>query len=181
MFYNLSNLDIKMLYIENEFSNSNEWMHNFFVQTKFFAEHRVKKYLKNFPREDLIQESYLGLWCAIITYDYQKNFDFYRWAQWNISKKIRDYFKSQNKYQKTKSNIKNTSYSYDEWSKLEVEMFVKQVLSKENKILSDREKYIVKNVLLEGKTLTETAKSLDISIERVRQIKNHSFYKINKI
>ena len=181
MFYNLSNLDIKMLYIENELSESSEWMHTFFVQTKFFAEHRAKKYFKNSLSEDLIQESYIGLWDAIITYDYQKNFDFYRWAQWNISKKIREHFNYLNKHQRAKSNIKKSSYSYDEWSKLEAEMFVGKVLSKKIKILSEREKYIVKSVLLDGKTLTEVAKSLDLSIERVRQIKNHSFSKIKKI
>ena len=42
-FYDLSNLDIKMMNIANEKKDKKEWMSQIFVQTKFFAESRAKK------------------------------------------------------------------------------------------------------------------------------------------
>ena len=37
-----------------------------------------KKIKKNFfYKRDLTQEAYLGLWTAIITFDFNKNFDFF--------------------------------------------------------------------------------------------------------
>ena len=105
-FYDLSNLDIKMMYIANEKKDKKEWMSQIFVQTKFFAESRAKKYKIISAKDDLFQEAYLGLWEAILTYDYQKNFDFYRWAQWNISKKLRDYNSKSKRFFAAKSGIK---------------------------------------------------------------------------
>ena len=180
MFYNMSNLDIKMLYISNEFNSSDIWKHNFFVQIKFFAEHRVKKNKNLNNHSDVLQQAYMGLWEAVITYDYQKNFDFYRWAQWNISKKIRNHFRSSNRFSKIKSNIKNSSDSYDMRSKLEAKVFVDNFFEKKNKVLSEREKKVLKSLFISDQTLAKTAKSLDISTERVRQIRDHSLFKIRK-
>lgn len=181
MFYNLSNLDIKMLYISNEFNPSKDWMNDFFVQIKFFAEHRVKK--SNFfnKSEDLLQDAYLGLWNAIITYDYQKNFDFYRWAQWNISKMIRSNFRNSRRFYRAKSNTKNESYSYDMQSELEAKVILGQVIENKNNVLSYRERSVVEDLFVAGKTLKEVSKDLGVSIERIRQIKNHSLLKLNKL
>tara|TARA_Y100000034_G_scaffold136531_2_gene213645 strand:- start:4075 stop:4626 length:552 start_codon:yes stop_codon:yes gene_type:complete len=181
MFYNLSNLDIKMMYISNELNDSNEWMYNFFVQTKFFAEHRLKKIGGNLNSKDALQEAYLGLWMAIITYDYQKNFDFYRWAQWNISKKIRNSRIEANKFLKAKSSIKFKLDSYNVEQKVEARDICQRYLLSYNNVLSKREKMIIiDNILLEKK-LTEIANDIELSIERTRQIRNQGLEKLRKI
>ena len=89
-FFSTSNLDIKMMYISN-YGKGEAWMNDLFGETRFFANHRAKKYIRSPHYDDIIQESYLGLWSAIKSFDYNKNFDFYRWAQWNISSKIRNF------------------------------------------------------------------------------------------
>ena len=187
-FYDLSNLDIKMIYIVNEKKQSKEWMSDIFVQTKFFAESRVKKYKKNLPKEDFFQEAYLGLWEAILTYDYQKNLDFYRWAQWNISKKLRDYNSKSRRFLITKSSIKEelSNCNYDGFTEeyeveLEKNIIYNMLFSNSNNILSQREKQVVTDNLILGKRLNEIAINLNLSAERIRQIRNCSLQKIKRL
>ena len=187
-FYDLSNLDIKMTYIVNEKKDSKEWLSQIFVQTKFFADSRVKKYKKNLPEEDLFQEAYLGLWEAILTYDYQKNFDFYRWAQWNISKKLRDYNSNSRRFLITKSSIKEelTDRNYDCFSEeheveLEKKIIYKMLFSDTSSLLSNREKQVVIDNLILGKKLKEIAINFNLSAERIRQVRNCSLQKIKRL
>ena len=187
-YYDLSNLDIKMMYIVNENKDPNKWMPEIFVQTKFFAEARAKKYKIILSQEDLFQEAYLGLWEAILTYDYQKNFDFFRWAQWNISKKLRDYNSNFKRYSVAKSGIKrelsncNSNSILDEKEvELEMKILFEKLLISENNILSNRERDIVVENLILGKRLKEIATKYDLSIERIRQIRNCSLEKIRTI
>ena len=187
-FYDLSNLDIKMTYIVNEKKDSKEWLSQIFVQTKFFADSRVKKYKKNLPEEDLFQEAYLGLWEAILTYDYQKNFDFYRWAQWNISKKLRDYNSNSRRFLITKSSIKEelTDHNYDCFSEeheveLEKKIIYKMLFSDTSSLLSNREKQVVIDNLILGKKLKEIAINFNLSAERIRQVRNCSLQKIKRL
>ena len=187
-FYDISNLDIKMTYIANEKKAQKEWMTQVFVQTKFFAESRANKYKKIFSKEDLLQEAYLGLWEAILTYDYQKNFDFYRWAQWNISKKIRDYNSKSKRFFAVKSSIKRdlSSCNYNcflESQEVELERSIvyKKLFSDAGSVLSKIERQVVMDNLVLGKKLKETAKDLDLSAERIRQIRNCSLYKIKRL
>jgi len=186
-FYDLSNLDIKMMYIANEKKDKKKWMSQIFVQTKFFAESRAKKYKIISAKDDLFQEAYLGLWEAILTYDYQKNFDFYRWAQWNISKKLRDYNSKSKRFFAAKSGIKqelsncnNNCFLENKEVELERNIIYKQLFSDANDLLSKREKRVVIDNLILGKRLKETAKNLNLSTERIRQIRNCSLYKIKR-
>ena len=184
----ISNLDIKMLYIVNENSESKEWMNDIFVQTKFFADIRVKKYSNNVVPPDLRQEAYLGLWNAILSFDYQKNFDFYRWAQWNISKRLRDFTFSEKRVFDAKSNIKrelsnrNCKHDlYEEEVRLEMMIFAKNILSDNSNVLSKREKFILANSLVMGKTLKEISAPLNLSVERVRQLKQCGLSKLKSL
>jgi len=177
-----------MTYIANEKKAQKEWMTQVFVQTKFFAESRANKYKKIFSKEDLLQEAYLGLWEAILTYDYQKNFDFYRWAQWNISKKIRDYNSKSKRFFAVKSSIKRdlSSCNYNcflESQEVELERSIvyKKLFSDAGSVLSKIERQVVMDNLVLGKKLKETAKDLDLSAERIRQIRNCSLYKIKRL
>lgn len=184
-FYNISNLDIKMLYIVNETSPNKIWMEKLFVQTKFFADIRARKYSNYTPSSDLSQEAYLGLWNAILSFDYQKNFDFYRWAQWGISKGLRNYSSENKKNYSVKSNIKKELGSYscahishDEAVRLEMVLFLKKILSDRSSVLTKKEKNIVADNFLLGKTLEEIAEPLSLSAERVRQIRNCGLSKL---
>jgi len=187
-YYDLSNLDIKMTYIVNEEKNTKDWMHDIFVQTKFFAESRAKKYKNISSQEDLFQEAYIGLWEAILTYDYQKNFDFFRWAQWNISKKLRDYNSNSKRFSIAKSGIKKELGSCDFGNvlnekevELEMKIIFKKMFIDENNILSNREKDIVIDNLVIGKRLNEIATKFNLSTERIRQIRNCSLNKLRTI
>jgi len=187
-FYNISNLDIKMLYIVNEGSLDERWKEKLFVQTKFFADIRAKKYSNYMPDKDLSQEAYLGLWNAILSFDYQKNFDFYRWAQWNISKELRNYSSGNKRNYSAKSNIKKELGNYgcndvlhNEEVQLEMIVFAKKIFSDSSCVLSTREKIIVADNLLLGKTLEEIAEPLSLSTERVRQIKNCGLSKLRSL
>jgi RNA polymerase sigma factor (sigma-70 family) len=187
-FYAVSNLDIKMTYIANENKSSKEWLRKLFEQTKFFADSRVKKYNFFLHNEEVRQEAYLGLWEAVITYDYQKNFDFYRWAQWNISKKIRDYRINNRRFKRAKSSIKQELGSYDfnrnlcdQEVRLEMNYLCKELVFDDEKLLSKKEKDIIINNIFLGKKLKEIASDYNLSIERVRQVRNNGLEKIRAI
>ena len=117
----------------------------------------------------------------------QKNFDFYRWAQWNISKKLRDYNSKSKRFFAAKSGIKqelsncnNNCFLEDKEVELERNIIYKQLFSDANDLLSKREKRVVIDNLILGKRLKETAKNLNLSTERIRQIRNCSLYKIKR-
>ena len=180
-FYSLSNLDIKMTYIANENRKDSSWLNDVFVQTKFFAESRAKKYRNGIYDEDLTQEARLGLWEAIITYDYQKNFDFFRWAQWNISKKFRSYTSEFKKNSVAKCAIKKEVDNHSGlcgWGEEEVSLDMKITIDKllfgNREMLSDRETKVV----LENLVLNRGLQDLNLSAERVRQIRNASLTKL---
>ena len=177
-FYNLSNLDIKMIYILNENDESESWMPNFFMKVKFFANCRVKK-IKNFSeKEDMIQEAYIGLWEAIKTFDYQKNFDFYRWAQWHISKKIRDCLLENRKFRLAKSGINDVNINDDLEEIVCSKMTVSKILLEKDFGLTEREKKVMVDNLYYEKTLSEISSDLEMSIEGIRKIKIKGINKV---
>tara|TARA_Y100001970_G_C14120435_1_gene795962 strand:+ start:304 stop:879 length:576 start_codon:yes stop_codon:yes gene_type:complete len=178
-FYAVSNLDIKMTYIANELKEDERWMHKIFVQTKFFADFQVKKFNLLARDEDVKQDAYLGLWEAIITYDYHKNFDFYRWAQWNILKKIRDNRKKTKRFHSAKSSIKQRLDSCNSTDDLcgqevmleTVYLYKQLLINNDIKLPKIQLEIIQKNVIM-GKKLRELASEYSLSIERIRQIRN---------
>lgn len=178
-FYTVSNLDIKMTYISNEMKKNRGWLDDVFVQTKFFADFQLNKFHLLSRDEDARQDAYLGLWEAVITYDYHKNFDFYRWAQWNILKKIRDNRKKTKRFYTAKSSIKQGLDScnsaddlYDERVMLETGYLYKQLVLFNDIGLSKSQLDIIKKNILMGKKLREIASEYSLSIERIRQIRN---------
>jgi RNA polymerase sigma factor (sigma-70 family) len=184
-FYAVSNLDIKMAYIANELRTTDQWMHDIFVQTKFFADFQVKKFNLLSQDEDVKQDSYLGLWEAIITYDYHKNFDFYRWAQWNILKKIRNNRRNSKRFRVAKSSIKQGLDScnsenelYDQEVMLEASYLYRQLIfDNEMKLSKNQLDIILKNIIM-GRKLREIASEYSLSIERIRQIRNSGLDKL---
>jgi len=177
-----------MIYLVNEGKSQKEWMSDIFVQTKFFAESRARKYKIMLPLEDLFQEAYLGLWEAILTYDYQKNFDFYRWAQWNISKKLRDCNAKSRRFFEAKSNIKKELTDYNSIDalcsqevRLEMNIICKTLLSEKKNPLTKREEQVLVDNLILGKTLKEIAANFNLSTERIRQVKSCGLNKIKNL
>lgn len=186
-FFTVSNLDIKMSFISNETSEDSSWMQDVFVQTKFFADFQVKKFLYLSKDPDVKQDAYLGLWEAIITFDYHKNFDFYRWAQWNILKKIRNNRRSSKRFFKAKSSIKedlNTCDSREslvnQEDMLEASYLYKQIILKNSFRLSKPESDILFKSVIEQRKLKEIASDYKLSQERIRQIKNIALNKIKE-
>ena len=184
-FYTVSNLDMKMTYIANELKADESWMHKIFVQTKFFADFQVKKFDLLSSDEDAKQDAYLGLWEAIITYDYHKNFDFYRWAQWNILKKIRDNRRKTRRFCTAKSSIKQELDScnsaedlYGQGVMLEAGYLFKQLVIDNDIGLSKTQLDVIKKNVVMGKKLKEIASEYSLSIERIRQIRNCGLDKI---
>ena len=184
-FYTVSNLDIKMTYITNELKADESWLHKIFVQTKFFADFQVKKFNLLSRDEDAKQDAYLGLWEAIITYDYHKNFDFYRWAQWNILKKIRDNRRKTRRFCTAKSSIKQDLDScnsaedlYGQGVMLEAGYLFKQLVIDNDIGLSKTQLDVIKKNIIMGKRLKEIASEYSLSIERIRQIRNCGLDKI---
>lgn len=178
-FYAVSNLDIKMTYIANELKRDKEWMHEIFVQTKFFADFQVKKFNLLSKSEDVRQDAYLGLWEAVITYDYHKNFDFYRWAQWNILKKIRDNRNKSRRFIEAKSSTKqrldscnSTDGLCDEEVMLEAGYLCKQLIIENKLRLSQTQVDVIRRSFIMGENLREIASKYNLSIERIRQIRN---------
>lgn len=186
-FFTVSNLDIKMSFISNELKEDSSWMNDIFVQTKFFAEFQVKKFSYLSDNPDVIQDAYLGLWEAIITFDYHKNFDFYRWAQWNILKKIRDNRRCSKRFSDAKSSIKDRLNTCDSAESLvsqedmfEASYFYNQVIIKNKFNLSKPELDIVLKSVVEQRRLREIASDYSLSQERIRQIKNIALNKIKE-
>lgn len=186
-FYTVSNLDLKMTYIANELKEDEAWLEKIFVQTKFFADFQVKKFNLLLRDEDVKQDAYLGLWEAIITYDYHKNFDFYRWAQWNILKKIRDNRRKSKRFYAAKSSIKQELDScnsaddlYGQEVMLETSYLCKQLIFDNDIGLSKAQLDIIGKNIIMGKKLREIASEYSLSIERIRQIRNCGLDKIRK-
>lgn len=179
-FYRVSNLDIKMVYIANDYSDNDKWMVNLFNAVSFFADVRVNKYKKKYSEEEMRQEAMIGLWTAIKTFDYHKNFDFYRWAQWNISKKIRDYIHKERSFLSAKSNtyIDNAESSLD--AHVEEKNIIDYIFYSKKSPLSKRESEVLLSLMGFGETLAEVGDRLSLSAERVRQIKVESIKKIKK-
>ena len=175
-FFSTSNLDIKMMYISN-YGKDEGWMNKLFNETKFFAKHRAKKYEGSPHYDDIVQECYLGLWGAIKSFDYNKNFDFYRWAQWNISSKIRNFLYENKRHGIVVLDSKDSfSIEYRDETQSQ-SVFFKQLL-KPNHILSKKESKIIFDIFIAERTLSEVGRDLLISPEGVRKIKNKAILKL---
>lgn len=177
-FFSTSNLDIKMMYISNE-GRGGEWMYDFFNHIKFFANHRAKRYENSLHYDDIRQESQIGLWSAIRTFDYNKNFDFYRWAQWNISSKIRNFLYENKRHGAVILRSKDMCLQdYQDEDQSEI-VFFNEVF-KNNSVLSERELGIVFDIFILGKTLSEVGDGNSLTPEGVRKIKNKAVLKLQR-
>lgn len=177
-YYKVSNLDIKMIYISNENSDDGGWRINLFNMLLFFADSRVKKANIFYDKDDFTQEAYLGLWDAICTFDHHKNFDFYRWAQWNISSRLRNLLSL-----KSRADGYNLLGSGEEgfYEINDDEVFIKLSLSDHYKVLDERERGVLHDIFFLGKTLSEVGNGLLLSTERIRQIKFGAIEKLKSI
>lgn len=181
----VSNEEIRQIYLDNKSSNSKEWMNLVFDKTRFFV---FKKIKKNFIlRDDLKQEAFLGLWMAIITFDFNKNFDFFRWADWHIKSKIRDHISREKRQTHIRNSIKiyglgtqNLELEKSNSRCVELKIDLLKWLKFNQRELSKRDTKIIVDTLLMNKTLAEVAADRNLSAERVRQIKEENFKKFFK-
>ena len=176
-FYKISNLDVKMIYIENEKNTSLAWMGNLFNDLRFFARSRAEKYSGFNKKDDVLQESYLGLWTAIQSFDYSKNFDFYRWAHWNISSKIKNFLSLEAASDKAASALCELSHrdvglDYSPFDAALLKDFIRK------SSLKNRDRRVLVDIVIVGKTLKEVGSEIGLSEERVRQIKESSISRL---
>ena len=168
-----------MIYMTGSLDNDS-WMYDLFYKTRFFAAHRAKKYDGLSCYDDIIQESELGLWVAIKSFDYEKDFDFYRWAQWNISAKIRNFLYEKKRNSEVKLAITNEGRTEEIDGPQATNVVFNQLII-ESKHINSREKKILVDNLIYGKTLFETGKELSLSPEGVRKIKNRAILKLQSV
>jgi len=181
----ISNEEIRQIYVDNQNSPSKEWMNLVFNKTRFFI---LKKIEKNFYlKSDLKQEALFALWSAIITFAFNKNFDFFRWADWHIKSKIRDHISGERRYLNTKNSIKiyhlgtHISEANDfAFRNIDAKIDLNNWLRKNKKNLSRRDSKIIVETIFMHKSLAEVAAANEISKERVRQIKAENLQKIKE-
>ncbi len=174
----IDNNQIRNIYLENEFLESSDWMLQLFNRLQFLVSSRVEKNKKKLPREDLRQELQLHLWLAIKSFDCHKNFDFYRWASWHLSTGIRVLRKQ---IQPLNSiNLFSQCTSEHTGNRQEVVILLKQILEN-NCLLSVRERQIIVAYFAEGNTLKEIGQNLNLTPERVRQVRDIGLSKIRKL
>ena len=181
----VTNEEIRNIYIENKNSDSKEWMNLVFDKTRFFIFKKIKKNF--FYKKDLEQEASLGLWTAIITFDFNKNFDFFRWADWHIKSKIRDHISREKRQTCIRNSIKihslgteNIDLKKSNCRYVELKIDFLKWLKLDQTGLSKRDAKIIVDTLLMNKTLAEVAADRNLSAERVRQIKEENFKKFYK-
>lgn len=181
----VSNEEIRQIYVDNQNSPSTEWMNLVFDRTRFFILKKIKKnfYLKS----DLKQEALLALWSAIITFDFNKNFDFFRWADWHVKSKIRDHLSGESRYRDIKNSIKiyhlgtHISKANDfAFKNIDAKIDLNNWLRKNKKNFSRRDLKIIVETIFMHKSLAEVAAANEISKERVRQIKAENLQKIKE-
>jgi RNA polymerase sigma factor (sigma-70 family) len=173
----ITNELISNFYKKNYGLSDHIWMNDLFLNVKFFAEKKANR-LK-FNREEVKQEAYLGLWKAIISFDFSKNFDFFRWADWHISSRIRDYISAQSRERLIKRSAKEIAHSVSAFppygsAPIDSRIDVEKWLSIRSRSVSVRDKKIIVDTIFVNKTLSEVAAENSISIERVRQIKKEN-------
>ena len=165
------NSEIRKIFLANRNFPSNLWMEDLFMLLRPLVISRIKNFKKFLHFKDLEQEFSVALWTAIKTFDCQRHFDFYRWANWYFSSASRDF---QKKYRPLKSiNLGDSDVKrqYDV-------VLASEVLS--CKSLTSAEKNIVTMTLLEGMTLADTGSKLNLSVERIRVLKERAILKMRE-
>jgi RNA polymerase sigma factor (sigma-70 family) len=165
------NSEIRKIFLENHKSSTNLWMENLFILLRPLVISRIKKFKKFLYFEDMEQEFSIALWTAIKTFDCQRHFDFYRWANWYFISASRDF---QKKYRPLKSiNLGDSDVKgqYDI-------VLANEVLG--CKGLTSTEKDIVIMTLLEDMSLTDAGIKLNLSTERIRVLQKRAIFKMRE-
>ena len=171
----LTNKYISELYKKNKNNTSLAWKKKLFNDLYYLI--NKKKFL---GKKDLRQEAALGLWAAIITFDFNKNFDFFRWSKWHMSYRVRahndyckrnflskDSIKLEELYARRSGCIRRDDYM------TEIYLDFKKWLKTKNTEREKRDGEIIADWLFVGNSLTQVAKKNGLSTERVRQIKDN--------
>lgn len=177
----ITNKSISDLYKKNKRNKSLKWKKKLFKDLYFLI--NKKKYLSD---KDLFQEVSIGLWTAIITFDFNKNFDFFRWSSWHISSRAKSYKLKKSKLRIFENSIKLHELNIGDHldvqpnrSTLEFNIDFKKWFDREGSDLEKRNAKIIADWLFAGNSLTQVAKENGLSIERVRQIRDSEIKKLS--
>jgi len=143
---------------------------------------------KNYYGEkDLKQEAALGLWTAIITYDFNKNFDFFRWSKWHINSRIRNYKRANLREKSAINSIKLDSLDTAKpsaigrpLSMIEFNLSFEKWMKTKRSRAEKRDGKIIADWLFVGNSLTEVARKNNLSVERVRQIRDNELKEFSR-
>lgn len=159
----------------------------------------AKRYKSNNELADLIQEGNLGLYEAYKKFNCDKNVRFCAYAKWWVRKYIVEYLQKKNKVSdnefkeldKEDDDKPNIGDTYSEDAKFDYENSLMQEEAREEQkqsnasailelldSLDERLRYIIESVYglndQTMKTLIEISEEMEISPERVRQLKNRA-------
>jgi len=146
----------------------------------------ARKHINKHYYEDILMEVKLGLICALREFDSQRGPNFFKYAQWKMKNKVRDfmswYIRSSKRFEYKNSslyeNIKTPCEKLEKQEQL-------RALFKALDFLSDREKSILNlRFGLDGgdpKVLREIGEVFNLSKERIRQIEVEAIKKLKKV
>jgi len=170
----LTNDDIQVIYLKNIGRKNDFWQRKLFKEISPIAISRIKKNSNILDREDLLQSVYLEIWVGIKSFDPHKNFDFYRWIGWHISRSIRNFKKAKTKF--FSINLTSDSTSSVIFPK-DDELLIRSIFDAQSG-LADREKRIIYSYFFLGETLSEISEKERLSPEGVRKVRQKSIKKI---
>ena len=178
----ITNQYILNLYKNNKDQKDITWKKKLFNDLYFLINKK-----KFYGKKDLKQEASLGLWTAIITYDFNKNFDFFRWSKWHINSRIRNYKNANIRDKSVRDSIKlqgldtvNLSAAGRPISMIEFNLAFEKWAKTKRSGTEKRDGKIIADWLFVGNSLTEVARKNNLSVERVRQIRDNELKKFNR-
>jgi len=178
----LTNQSILKLYKKNKDQKSLAWKKKLFNDLYYLI--NKKNY---YGEKDLKQEAALGLWTAIITYDFNKNFDFFRWSKWHINSRIRNYKRANLREKSAINSIKLDSLDTAKpsaigrpLSMIEFNLSFEKWMKTKRSRAEKRDGKIIADWLFVGNSLTEVARKNNLSVERVRQIRDNELKEFSR-
>jgi len=162
--------NIKKLVLNNE---------KFCDKNLSIIEHIANKYqINTVSKEDLIQEGFLGLMEAEKKYDPNQGTEFGTYAYYWIKKYMLAAIKKEIEHSKKTNSIEDVSVAEIKDEEEKENVLIEEAKSEDLKVLDEIEQKVYKLIFVEQKTLLDVAETINLSREKVRQIKQKIIRKL---